>query len=91
MDLQTQRLIAAAGGAGGYTAVDTWYQNTYNLSAESEWKGKNITYLEYSFITGDGNDDYKIDFARVFGNNFVHPYRHQAPPALGANTWYRDY
>ena len=76
---------------GGYVSLDTWYQNTYNLSANTEWHGKKIDYLEYSFIDGDGSDDHKIDFVRVFGNNHPHPYRYDAPLSLGANGWNASY
>ena len=81
--------------ANGYTYLDTWYQNTYNLSANTEWNGKKINYLEYSFVDSTGSnggaDDYKIDFVRVFGSGHPHPYRWNAPSAIGANGWNASY
>ena len=82
----------SAAGNTGYVSLSTWTQNTFDLSSETEWKGKKITYLEFAFAkTQDGEDQYHIDWATVAGSNHPHPYHDYAPVSLGANGWNRSY
>ena len=77
--------------ANGYESEGVWYENTYNLSACTQWSGNKITYLEYDFMDVSGEEDIKIDWIVVSGNNHPHPYRWNPPSFLGANGWNTSY
>jgi len=64
----------------------------HDLSGEADWTGK-ITSLKYTFDYDEsGGTRYYIDYAYISGNNHPHPYRWNAPPAIGANnSWHVNY
>jgi len=71
--------------AAGPTTIE------YDLSSESNWKGK-ITSLTYVFDHDpDGGQQYDLFHAYLSGVNHPHPYRWNAPPSIGANSWNTSY
>ena len=80
-------------GPTDITATDVWHEHYIDLSGQSTWVGKKITKLKYLFdedFSGSGQQ-YYVDWIYISGNNHPHPYRHNAPPAIGANSWNLNY
>jgi len=77
----------------GSAVQDTgWHEHYIDLSGQSTWVGKKIFELEYLFdLDNNGGQQYYVDWIYLSGNNHPHPYRYNAPPAIGANSWNLNY
>jgi hypothetical protein len=77
-------------GNDGHNGLNVWTEKYFDLSGQAEWVGKKITYLQYDMNAGVETVN-QIDWVYVSGNNHPHPYRYNAPTAVGANNWNINY
>ena len=77
-------------GDDGHNGLNVWTEKYFDLSGQAEWVGKKITYLRYDMNAGVETVN-QIDWVYVSGNNHPHPYRYNAPTAVGANNWNINY
>lgn len=76
----------------GLAFGEGWKEHYVDLSGQSNWTSKKIKTLSYKLDEdSDGGQKYYIDWIYVSGNNHPHPYRYNAPLAIGANSWNRSY
>ena len=70
-----------------------WKHHYIDLSGDGSWVGQKITKMQYLFdFDTDGSQSYYVDYVRLSGNSFSHPYK-EVPPAIDghSNTWFTKY